>query len=233
AGLFAAADQGTLFLDEIGELPLELQPKLLRALALGEVRAVGDTDAEIVDVRIVAATLVELDRAVAAGKFRGDLHARLAGWPVTMPPLRARRDDVLGLAAAWLAAHGAGARLSSGAAEALVLHDWPYNVRELEHVLAAAAARTTDGVLRAEHLPAPIAARLRERGRGEPVAAEAPLALAVDASAANPSAADLVKVLRHHRGSVALTAAFYGRDRRQVYRWLERHGLDAEAFRDP
>ena len=232
-GLFAAADRGTLFLDEIGELPLDLQPKLLRALAQGEIRAVGDTDARTVDVRIVAATLVELDAAVAAGEFRGDLHARLSGWTVTMPPLRTRREDVLGLAAAWLARHEPGVKLTSGAAEALVLHAWPYNVRELEHVLAAAVARSTDGVIRAEHLPAPIAARLRDRGRSEPVAAHVPLALTVDATAAQPTAEDLTTVLRHHRGSIALTAAFYGRDRRQVYRWLERHGLDAEAFREP
>jgi transcriptional regulator with GAF, ATPase, and Fis domain len=234
-GLFAAADGGTLFLDEVGDLPLELQPKLLRALAVGEVRPVGGSETRTVDVRVVAATLVQLEQAVASGAFRGDLHARLAGWTVTMPPLRARRDDVLVLAAAWLAAHVPAARLSPGAAEALVLHGWPYNVRELEHVLAVAAARAGDEVIRAEHLPGGLGAGVLARSRGEAAAvpAEVPLALLVDAGAAQPTVEDLVRVLRHHRGSVALTAAFYGRDRRQIYRWLERLGLDPESYRTP
>ncbi len=232
-GLFVAADGGTLFLDEIGELSLELQPKLLRALALGEVRAVGDSATRTVDVRIVAATLVALDDAVAAGRFRGDLLARLAGWTVTLPPLRAHRDDVLALATAWLATHAPAVRLSPSAAEALVVHDWPANVRELEHVLAAAAARAGDDVIRAEHLPLAIAARLRDRGRSDAAAPAMPLALTVDAGAAQPSADDLVRVLRHYGGSVALVAGFYNRDRRQIYRWLERHGLDPDAFREP
>ena len=233
-GLFVAAHGGTLFLDEIGELPLELQPKLLRALALGEVRAVGASDTRTVDVRVVAATLVDLGAAVAAGKFRGDLFARLAGWTVTVPPLRAHKEDLGLLAAALLAQLGSKRRLSAGAVEALMVHGWPYNVRELEHALAVADARADGAVIRTHHLPPGIGGAVRTRaGRGTdaPEAAPAPLALTVDPSVATPTADDLLTALRYHGGSIALTAAFYGRHRRQVYRWLEAHGLDPDAVR--
>src|SRR5262249_21122560 len=96
-GLFGAAHEGTLFLDEIGDMPLPLQAKLLRAIESGEVRGVGETQVRRVDVRIVAATNVDLESAVAANKFRGDLFARLMGTRIHVPPLRARKDDVLTL----------------------------------------------------------------------------------------------------------------------------------------
>src|SRR5207244_1405739 len=97
-GLFVAAEGGTLFLDEVGELPISLQPKLLRALATGEVRAVGQKESRRVDVRVVAATNRSLREDVESERFRGDLFARLAGWTISVPPLRDRREDVLRLA---------------------------------------------------------------------------------------------------------------------------------------
>jgi transcriptional regulator of acetoin/glycerol metabolism len=102
-GLFGAADGGTLLLDEIGEMPLLLQAKLLRALSTGEVRRVGETTARRLDVRVVAATNVDLVKAAADDRFRADLLARLAGHVVSVPPLRERREDVLLLAAHFLA----------------------------------------------------------------------------------------------------------------------------------
>ncbi|TMQ15902.1 MAG: hypothetical protein E6J90_24710 [Deltaproteobacteria bacterium] len=139
-------------------------------------------------------------------------------------------------ATAWLGRRSS-VRLSPGAAEALLVHAWPYNVRELQHVLDVASARAADGVIRVEHLPPRIGARLRERARDVDAApvpeAPVPLALIVDRAAASPSADELRTVLEHYRGSVALAASFYGRDRKQIYRWLERHGLDPDRFRDP
>ena len=235
-GLFAAADRGTLLLDEIGDLALELQAKLLRALALGEVRPVGDSGTTTVDVRIVAATLVDLGRAVEAGRFRGDLYARLAGWTVQLPPLSARRDDILPLATAWLGRRST-ARLSPGAAEALLVHSWPYNVRQLQHALDVAVARAADGVIRVEHLPAEIGATLCERAaaRDPSAASEAPvpLALVVDRTAAWPAAHLLGAVVEDIGGAVARAPRVIGRERKPVYRWLKRHGLDPERFRDP
>jgi transcriptional regulator with GAF, ATPase, and Fis domain len=228
-GLFAAAHGGTLFLDEIGELPLPIQAKLLRALAVGEVRAVGSSEVRKVDVRVVAATHRPLDAQVGEGSFRGDLWARLAGWRIDLPPLRQRREDVLALAVAFLPD---GARLSPTAAEALLLHDWPFNVRELENMMTAAALRPTDGVIRAEHLPQPLAARVAHRIRkaSGPTAAPPPIEALVDRAKA-PSRDELEKVLRHFEGSIADTAEFFGKDRRQVYRWLEKFGIDPDALR--
>src|SRR5690606_21362403 len=95
AGLFRAATGGTLFLDELGEMPLELQPKLLRAVELGEVVAVGSTQPHRVDVRLIAATNRSLTDEVVAGRFRRDLYARLALWEIAAPPLRSRRADII------------------------------------------------------------------------------------------------------------------------------------------
>jgi transcriptional regulator with GAF, ATPase, and Fis domain len=162
-GLFVAAHKGTLFLDEVGELPGALQPKLLRALGSGEVRAVGRAGARQVDVRIVAATNRNIEGELD-GQFRGDLFARLSAWTIHVPPLRERKDDVLLLAGGILARHG-GSTLSASAAEALLLFDWPFNVRQLENVLAGAAVRAqgTGGALRLAHLPDEMASLVRSR----------------------------------------------------------------------
>jgi transcriptional regulator with GAF, ATPase, and Fis domain len=230
-GLFGAAEGGTLFLDEVGELPLPLQAKLLRALATGEVRAVGATASRRVDVRIVAATLRDLHGAVVAGTFRDDLLARLSGWIIRVPPMVERREDILELAQAWLEARGLVARLSANAAEALLLHDWPHNVRQLEQVMQQAVLRAAGAsVIRSEHLPPemPVAAV----GTGDrPLVESAPLALRVDRRG-TPSRDDLATVLEHFGGVVSEAAAFFGKDRKQVYRWMRRHGLDVGDARD-
>ncbi|HWA71375.1 MAG TPA: sigma 54-interacting transcriptional regulator [Polyangiaceae bacterium] len=137
-GLFEIADGGTLFLDEIGEMPLTLQGKLLRALQEGEVRQVGGTTTKQVDVRIVAATNRDLDVEVRAGRFREDLYYRLRVFPVRVPPLRERRDDVPLLARYFLARYTAEFGKSvegftDAALNVLSAHDWPGNVRELEN----------------------------------------------------------------------------------------------------
>jgi DNA-binding NtrC family response regulator len=226
-GLFAAADGGTLLLDEVAELAPAVQATLLRALATGEVRPVGGTTARRLDVRVIAATHRDLDALVATGGFRADLLARLAAWRLDVPPLRARREDVLGLAASFL---GDGLRLSATAAEALLLHDWPYNVRELAQTCAAAAVRAADGVVKPAHLPPAIAARVAHRAR--PAGSVAPPLAALVDRTQPPTRDGLVAVLAAMHGNLADVAAYFGKDRRQVYRWLDRHGLDAARYRD-
>jgi two-component system, NtrC family, response regulator AtoC len=158
-GLADEADGGTLFLDEIGELPLALQPKLLRFLEEEEVRPLGDVRARKVDVRVVAATGRDLRRAVAAGQFREDLFYRLDVVEVRLPPLRERPEDVPALAAHFLARHArlrpelADMRLSDDARDALLAHRWPGNVRELEHALERAVVLADGPVIREEDLP--------------------------------------------------------------------------------
>jgi two-component system, NtrC family, response regulator GlrR len=139
SGLFADASGGTIFLDEIGELPLELQPKLLRVLATGQVRRIGTSAATPVDVRMIAATHRNLQRRIAAGKFRADLFFRLAVFVVHVPPLRHRPEDIPALAHHFIA-HMASedeacAVLTPSIVAALTSHDWPGNVRELRNVI--------------------------------------------------------------------------------------------------
>jgi transcriptional regulator with GAF, ATPase, and Fis domain len=136
-GLFRAADTGTLFLDEIGEMPPNVQAKLLRALETEEVRAVGEDRPTRIDVRVVAATNREVDELVESGAFRGDLLHRLAGLRIVLPPLRERREDVPALVEYF--ARGSGMPVSVTALEKLMLHAWPGNVRELRNLIGSAA----------------------------------------------------------------------------------------------
>jgi anaerobic nitric oxide reductase transcription regulator len=150
AGKFEIADGGTLFLDEIGELALELQPKLLRALQHGEIQRVGSDRVHHVNVRVIAATNRRLEEEVTAGRFRADLYHRLAAFPLHVPPLRERREDI-----PLLAAHFAdtaarrlglgGARLSEPARVQLQAAEWPGNVRELENVVSRGVLRASSG----------------------------------------------------------------------------------------
>ena len=156
-GLFAIADGGTLFLDEIGEAPLDLQVKLLRALETREVTPVGAAAPRKLDVRVIAATNRDLVAAIAAGTFREDLYHRLHVFPIHMPPLAARRDDIDTLAAHFLARQAAGRAtptISEAFRVALRSRPWPGNVRELKHAIEYAAVVARGGMLRPEHLPA-------------------------------------------------------------------------------
>jgi transcriptional regulator with GAF, ATPase, and Fis domain len=138
-GAFELADGGTVFLDEIGELPLDVQPKLLRVLETREFRRVGGNKTLRADVRVIAATKRNLEREVAAGKFREDLYFRLAVVPLTVSPLRMRREDIPPLVEHILKAAGAAdLHLSNESMQALSAHDWPGNVRELRNVLERA-----------------------------------------------------------------------------------------------
>ncbi|MBP6839906.1 MAG: sigma 54-interacting transcriptional regulator [Kofleriaceae bacterium] len=164
-GLFEEADGGTLFLDEIGELPLELQVKLLRVLQEGEIRRVGDSAVLTVDVRLVAATLRDLAELVRAGRFREDLYYRLNVLPVAVPPLRERSDDVPALvahfAAAFLRKHGRAAAFADDAIALLRDQPWPGNVRELENAVERALVLTDGDVITAAELGPVLGGRSR------------------------------------------------------------------------
>lgn len=158
AGLFEEADGGTLFLDEIGELPLELQPKLLRALQEGEVRRIGETRPRKVDVRVLAATARDLRRAAVDGGFRDDLFFRLAVVEIHIPPLRERREDIPLLAEYFTG--GIAARegrpaplLSPEVEQVLMRYSWPGNVRELANFMERAMIFSRGSTLDLETLP--------------------------------------------------------------------------------
>ena len=162
AGRFQAADAGTLFLDEVGEIPLDLQAKLLRVLQEGRFERIGDEVTRKVDVRIIAATNRSLEREVDAGRFRRDLYYRLSVFPLTVPPLRDRVDDIPSLAAHFIghAARRFGRpepRLTARAERALQAYPWPGNVRELQHVVERALLVSPAGTLRFDGLLAQTA----------------------------------------------------------------------------
>jgi transcriptional regulator with GAF, ATPase, and Fis domain len=163
-GRFTLADGGTIFLDEVGELPIELQGKLLRVLQEGEFEPVGSSRTRKVDVRVVAATNRDLFRSIAEGKFREDLYYRLSVFPISVPPLRERGDDVVLLAEEFARQFAArmGRRvepLSPALAARLKAYAWPGNVRELQNVIERAVITARDGQLNLERaLPATPAA---------------------------------------------------------------------------
>jgi two-component system, NtrC family, response regulator len=135
-GKFKLADGGTLFLDEVGELPLDLQPKLLRVLQEKVVEPVGGTETHQLDVRVVAATNLDMEQAMLEGRFREDLYYRLSVIPIHIPPLRERKDDIPLLLKHFAAKHGAEeVTFSNEAVKALVAYPWPGNVRELENTV--------------------------------------------------------------------------------------------------
>jgi DNA-binding NtrC family response regulator len=144
---FVEASGGTLFLDELGELPLDLQPKLLRALAEKRIKPVGSEKWIDFDARIVAATRRDLLRAVNDGSFRSDLYFRVAQLRLHVPPLRERIEDIPGLVRAMLGSAGRSIwkRVSRESIERLIRHDWPGNVRELKNVVSVAVALAESG----------------------------------------------------------------------------------------
>jgi formate hydrogenlyase transcriptional activator len=152
AGRFEIANGGTIFLDEIGELPLDLQPKLLRVLQEGQIERLGSTRTVNVDVRVVAATNKDLVEGVRNGTFRQDLFYRLNVFPITLPALRERRDDLPALLRHFCDRLGRQIgkpidRISPGTLQALEQYDWPGNIREFENVIQQAVILSRDGVL--------------------------------------------------------------------------------------
>jgi transcriptional regulator with GAF, ATPase, and Fis domain len=152
AGRFEVANGGTIFLDEIGELPLDLQPKLLRVLQEGQFERLGNTRTVNVDVRVIAATNKDLVDGVRNGTFRQDLFYRLNVFPITLPTLRERREDLPALLRHFCDRLGRQIgkpidRISPGTLEALERYDWPGNIREFENVIQQAVILSRDGVL--------------------------------------------------------------------------------------
>lgn len=162
-GLFEEADKGTLFLDEIGEMPLNLQVKLLKALQEGVIQRIGSTKGINIDVRIIAATNQDLDKMVEEGQFREDLFYRLNVIPIHIPPLHTRPEDISFLIDHFLnkfnQKYSSTTTLSLEAENALVQYDWPGNVRELENLMERLVVLSDDGNIRLEDLPQKIAER--------------------------------------------------------------------------
>ena len=223
-GLWEEAEGGTLFLDEVGETSPAIQVKLLRALQDGEIRRVGSTRPVIVDARVVAATNRDLEREVAAGRFREDLYYRLSVVTLRVPPLRERRGDVPLLAERFLRAASENAgrgrlRLSEEGLNRLVAYDWPGNVRELESAAEYAALHARGAEVAAEDLPPKLqSAEVRQAASRTPLAA-----LYEDLPSLDElERRYLLHVLGATGGNRTRTAEILHIDRRTLYRMAER-----------
>jgi DNA-binding NtrC family response regulator len=172
-GRFEAARGGTLFLDEIGDMELAAQAKILRVLQTRSVERIGGRASIALDVRVIAATNHDLEADVARGTFRQDLYHRLRVLTLHMAPLRERRDDIIPLAEHFLAVEAERHRLADDAVEALLAHDYPGNVRELEHLLMSAVVASDGPVIGARHLR--LAARAEADGASPPASTAAGL----------------------------------------------------------
>ncbi len=213
-GHLAAADRGTLFLDEIGEVTPATQVKLLRFLQERTFVPLGATEARSVDVRVISATNRDLAAAVKAGAFREDFLYRLNVFEIAVPPLRARREDVLPLAARFLSSRGIPAeRLSAPARDRLLAHAWPGNVRELENALERATILAGQGEIRPEHLPGNAAI---PTGRG-------PELLGEGFSLDHHERALIHAALERAGGNKTLAARLLGVTRRRLYSLLASH----------
>jgi len=224
-GLFVHADAGTLLLDEVGDLPRDLQPTLLRVLQERTLRPLGSDSEVTIDVRVLAATLFDLSKEIAAGRFRADLHARLAETIIRVPPLRERRTEILALAAEFALELGATLAVTVNAAEALLLWHWPYNVRELRSLIRSFVQRSTAGT------PLDLAYLRDERSELTAALSAEPAPENVDGSGARPDRAELEGLLVQHEGNVSAVAQALGKPRTQVYRWLRSLGISAARFR--
>jgi len=222
-GLFLQAHGGTLFLDEVGDLPLALQPKLLRALQERKVRPVGSDEEVAFDARIVAATNRDLESAVEEGRFREDLYFRINVIHVPLPPLRARGGDVLLLAQHFIDHHAAQAGrrvigLSPAAAERLVAYTWPGNVRELQNCIERAMALTQYERIAVEDLPE----KIRRYHRSQVlIASDDPSELV---PLEEVERRYILRVMEAVGGNKTLAAQVLGVGRKTLYRKLEQYG---------
>ncbi|MBZ5701714.1 MAG: sigma-54 dependent transcriptional regulator [Acidobacteriia bacterium] len=229
AGLFQAANGGTIFLDEIGELPLEMQAKLLRVLQEKEVRPVGSNDRVSTDVRVIAATNRDLEAAYRDGTFRKDLYFRLNVVTVHIPSLRERRSDIPMLVHHFLDryAPGENVQVTSAAMKSLLQYDWPGNVRELENCVARAVTLGDHLTIDSGDLPPAI--------RSEQASADGSGAAASDAAALSTMALaemermTILRVFEQARGDKALAGKMLGISRATLYRKLKRYNIGVKS----
>jgi len=213
-GLFETAEKGTLFLDEIGDMPVGLQAKLLRALQNHEVIRVGGTEKIKIDVRVITATNLDLESRIESGDFRSDLYYRINIFPIHLPPLRERKEDIPGLIQYFLNSTGKG--ISTGARKTLIEYDWPGNVRELFNVLERAAI-VADDTIEQSDLPQQVGPVI-STGLGFTIPDEG---INLD----HIEAQILREAIRKAEGNKTRAARLLGITRRRLYSLMEKHGI--------
>ena len=228
-GKFRLAHGGTLFLDEVGDLPLSVQPRLLRAVEQGEVEPVGGDGPVEVDVRLIAATNQDLPRLIAQGRFRQDLYDRLAVLAIHLPPLRERPGDIMLLAEHFAREtsqrYGRGQiHFLYGARSRLEKHHWPGNVRELKNLVTRAVLFSAGGMIKAEDLvfttPASSGAPMEDQAAS---AGDLP---------SRPSPRRLKELLEAEGGNISAVSRRLQVCSKTVYRWLRSHEIDLGHIRN-
>ena len=231
-GLFEAADGGTLLLDELGELPLSMQVKLNRVLQERTVRRLGAHEERTVNVRVIAATNVDLSSAIATGRFREDLYYRVNVLPIRVPPLRDRRVDIPALAASFVERHRRDGQPDSFTPEALAAlmdFDWPGNVRQLENVVQRALAVTEGTKIPAGSLAGELgtASGTSEHQSG----GQLPYREMLERVRERATRDYLVTVMRDVAGNVTQAADRAGIERESMHRLLKKHGVRSDDFK--
>ncbi len=244
AGLFRAASGGTILLDEIGEMSAAMQAKLLRAVQEGEVTPLGDTRPQTVDVRVISATNRDLKAAVAAGRFREDLYFRLAAFPIHLPSLRVRGEDIPPLAALFLARCAQSLRKQIAGFEPATIeifrkYDWPGNIRQLQNEIARATALARDGdIIRPEHL-SPDMVNAEEAGaagiaaavdksyfsRSQRTDSRSQAPAPISAAREHFEAQYIAEALKHYDGNISRAALALGMSRTGLQKKIKRHRL--------
>jgi transcriptional regulator with GAF, ATPase, and Fis domain len=220
-GAFEAADEGTVFLDEVGELPVELQPKLLRAIEAGEIRRVGETRPRKVNVRVVSATNRDLEREVNRGGFREDLYFRLAVMGVRVPPLRERLEDLIILVRVFLQALGVPDEerlFTAGVLVEMARHDWPGNVRELRNYVERSVVLQKAG-------PAIRRTSASTAGMTSQFDISVPFKIAKDGAIDTFERGYLTALLEAAGNNMSKAARMAGMDRMYLHRLVQKHGL--------
>src|SRR5438876_818397 len=230
-GLFEKADGGTIFLDEIGDMPLEMQGKLLRVLQAGEIKPVGDVATRRVRVRVIAATNRDLETAMQRTEFREDLFYRFNAFTITLPGLRERMEDLPVLAYHFLRKAEAKVnkkveRISTDALDLLKRYPWPGNLRELENIIERAVVLTRDRSIEPEHLPLHL-----QESRGFTGPSDDGLLAGKERLVREFERQAVLRFLRESRGNISAAAKKARITRRNFHRLLLKHSISAAEFR--
>src|SRR5437899_11142813 len=230
-GLFEKADGGTMFLDEIGDMPLEMQGKLLRVLQTGEIKPVGDVVTRKVRVRVIAATNRDLEKALAVSEFREDLFYRFNTFTITLPPLRERTEDIPVLAHHFLrkAEAKVNKKVDRFAPEALDLlkrYPWPGNLRELENIIERAVVLATSRQIEVALLPLHL-----QESVPVPMRTGESFFEAKERAVARVEREAIERFLGDARGNVSAAAKLAGITRRNLHRLIVKYGIDMRSFR--
>jgi len=231
-GMFESANKGTIFLDEIGEINQNVQVKLLRFLQERQFERVGGTQTIEIDARVIAATNLEIEKAVQEGRFRKDLYYRLNVVPISMPPLRKRKEDIPLLVDHFLEkykdkAGGTAKQISMDALVVLAKHDWPGNVRELENSIERAIVMGEGEMIRLSDLPAEVRAGHED---AEVVDRITPDGTSMDDHEKTLMISLIVKALKQTNGNQAAAARMLGISRRKLQTRMKKYGVSARDF---